>query len=147
MDMTSTSINSIPQKSSRAERTPGEVAVSLNRAEGPGFPGSSPISALLAGQTQGGGGERGGGASSYSFNTWDQVSKTSLLPCKPIAKSREDYKQALVVALTASGRHSEALLVSNCGEDFKVGKCLDCGCSPAFPISCYHRLCPYPGQL
>ncbi|MBA7538898.1 hypothetical protein ES705_31176 [subsurface metagenome] len=56
MDMTSTSINSIPQKSNRAERTPGEVAVSLNRAEGPGEPGPSPISALLAGQTQGGGG-------------------------------------------------------------------------------------------
>ncbi|MBA7536958.1 hypothetical protein ES705_29224 [subsurface metagenome] len=30
----------------------------------------------------------------------------------------------------------------HCGEDFKVGKCLDCGAEPAFPITCDHRLCP-----
>ncbi|MBA7704802.1 hypothetical protein ES703_113620 [subsurface metagenome] len=43
----------------------------------------------------------------------------------------------------ACGRDGEADKVDSCGEDFKVGKCLDCGCSPAFPITCDHRLCPH----
>ncbi len=85
---------------------------------------------------------QGGDCPSPSLDTCDQVRKTSLLPCKPIAKGREDYKQALVLALRACGRHSEADLVARCGEDFKVGKCLDCGAAPAFPITCDHRLCP-----
>jgi len=56
--------------------------------------------------------------------------------------SREELKQALVEDLGACGRNGEALAVLHCGEDFKVGKCLDCGAQPAFPISCDHRLCP-----
>ncbi|GAI67699.1 unnamed protein product, partial [marine sediment metagenome] len=39
------------------ERTPGEVAVSIDRAEGPGNSGPSPNSALISKQTQGGGGQ------------------------------------------------------------------------------------------
>ena len=56
--------------------------------------------------------------------------------------SREEFKGALVEALTACHRDGDALAVAACGEDFKVGKCLTCGCSPAFPITCDHRLCP-----
>ncbi len=87
-------------------------------------------------------GEEASPLSPYSLDTCDQVRKTSLLPCKPIAKGREDYKQALVEALYASGRWGEGYAVAHCGEDFKVGKCLDCGAAPAFPITCDHRLCP-----
>ncbi|MBA7684963.1 hypothetical protein ES703_93376 [subsurface metagenome] len=46
------------------------------------------------------------------------------------------------MALRAGHRYSDADLVANCGEDFKVGKCLGCGAAPAFPITCDHRLCP-----
>ncbi len=87
-------------------------------------------------------GGQGWDCPSPSLDTCDQVHKNDTFPCKPIAKGRKDYKQALVEALRASGRHSEALAVAACGEDFKVGKCLDCGCQPAFPITCDHRLCP-----
>ena len=139
--------------------------------------------------------ERGGGGTAPpSLDTCDQVRKTSLLPCKTIAKGRptderavgdrrkccwrptkvllatnerafigqrkgfrrstkglsseeiakahKDYKQALVDALRACHRYSDADLVARCGEDFKVGKCLDCGAAPAFPLTCDHRLCP-----
>ncbi len=85
---------------------------------------------------------QGGDCPSSSLDNCDQVSKNRSLSPEEIAKGREDYKQALVDALTACGRHSEALAVASCGEDFKVGKCLDCGAAPAFPITCDHRLCP-----
>lgn len=78
----------------------------------------------------------------YSLDTCDQVRKNKDLSPEDIAKGRKDYKQALVEALVASGRAGEALAVKACGEDFKVGKCLDCGACPAFPITCDHRLCP-----
>ncbi|GAJ13064.1 unnamed protein product, partial [marine sediment metagenome] len=80
----------------------------------------------------------------YSLDTCDQVRKNESAPLTKVlpGKGREDYKQDLVVALRASGRHSEALAVAACGEDYKVGKCLDCGAQPAFPITCDHRLCP-----
>jgi len=90
-----------------------------------------------------------GGGLSYSLDTCDQVHKTRLKPCKIRAekswdreKYRLGYKQALVEALSASGREGDALMVKACGEDFRVGKCLDCGAAPAFPVTCDHRLCP-----
>lgn len=91
---------------------------------------------------QGMDGNGGGGVSSSSLDTCDQVRKNRGLLPEEIAKARKDYKQALVLALRASGRGSEADQVAACGEDFKVGKCLDCGAAPAFPITCDHRLCP-----
>ncbi|MBA7678577.1 hypothetical protein ES703_86855 [subsurface metagenome] len=84
----------------------------------------------------------GGGTAPYSLDTCDQVHKNRGLSPEEIAKRREEHKQALVEALRASGREGEALAVLHCGEDFKVGKCLDCGACPAFPITCDHRLCP-----
>lgn len=42
----------------------------------------------------------------------------------------------------ACGRGSDADRVAHCAEDFKVGKCLDYGAVPAFPITCDCRLCP-----
>ncbi|GAI69813.1 unnamed protein product [marine sediment metagenome] len=84
----------------------------------------------------------GGGTVPYSLDNCDQVRKNRGLSPEEIAKGRADYKQALVEALKACGRWAEALAVLHCGEDFKVGKCLDCGAEPAFPISCDHRLCP-----
>ena len=84
----------------------------------------------------------GGGVPSPSLDTCDQVSKNRAFTPEEKTKYREDHKQVLVEALTACGRHSEALAVAGCGEDFKVGKCLDCGAQPAFPITCDHRLCP-----
>ncbi|MBA7711546.1 hypothetical protein ES703_120512 [subsurface metagenome] len=82
-----------------------------------------------------------GGTAPYSLDTCDQVSKKQV-SVYDRAEGRAAYKQSLVEALTACGRHSEALAVAGCGEDFKVGKCLDCGAAPAFPITCDHRLCP-----
>ena len=83
----------------------------------------------------------GGGASSYSLDNCDQVSKNEPSTDKTDLSSKV-IKQALVDALVACGRDGEADKVDSCGEDFKVGKCLDCGCSPAFPVTCDHRLCP-----
>lgn len=56
--------------------------------------------------------------------------------------ARQLFRPGLVVSLRACGRGGEAESVSRCGEDFKVGKCQDCGAYPAFPTSCKHRLCP-----
>lgn len=140
-----------PGYQNRAERTSDSrsgrpaVAVSGIIAEGVGDESltPSPISAISPLQTgRGGGGWGGGGASSSSLDTWCQVSKNKGLSPEEVAKYRKGYKQALVEALRACGRHSEALLVTGCGEDFKVGKCLDCGAVPAFPVTCGHRLCP-----
>lgn len=138
--------DSISQK--ELERTPGAVAVSDIR----GKPGGkvpvekSPKVARLSAQVTSSPGIqdklRGGGAVSYSLDTCDQVRKNEGHSAEDVAKYRSDYKQALVDALTACGRHSEALAVARCGEDFRVGKCLDCGAAPAFPITCGHRLCP-----
>jgi len=82
----------------------------------------------------------GGGASSCSLDTWDQVGRISCLSA-PL-KDSSNYKDRLVESLAASGRGFEADQVAACGEDFKVGKCLNCGAEPAFPITCDHRLCP-----
>ncbi len=84
------------------------------------------------------------GGSSPLLDTCDQVGKNEPTPLTKLlpVKGREDYKRALVDALRASGRGSEGDRVAACGEDFKVGKCLSCGASPAFPITCDHRLCP-----
>jgi len=78
--------------------------------------------------------------SSSSLDTCDQVSKNE--PTEETNHNVDVIKRALVDALVACGRGAEADKVASCGEDFKVGKCLDCGCSPAFPITCDHRLCP-----
>ena len=80
-------------------------------------------------------------------------SSLDLVPCDQVRifeantfetkeEARQYWKGRLVEALVACGRGSEADLVAHCAEDFKVGKCLDCGASPAFPITCDHRLCP-----
>ena len=87
-------------------------------------------------------GGQGWDCPSPSLDTCDQVSKNRVPSPEEIAKGREDYKEALVEALRVSGREGEALAVLHCGDDFKVGKCLDCGAEPAFPITCDHRLCP-----
>lgn len=84
---------------------------------------------------------QGGDCHPSSLDTCDQVGIFEGLSSKR-AKGRDDYKQALVEALHACGRGSEGDRVAHCGEDFKVGKCLDCGACPAFPITCDHRLCP-----
>ena len=52
------------------------------------------------------------------------------------------FKRALAQSLEACGRNAEAEAVGHCGDQFKVGKCQDCGAYPAFPTSCKHRLCP-----
>lgn len=74
----------------------------------------------------------GGGGCPYSLDTCDQVHKNT----------RESYKRTLVNALESCKRYGEAMSVKACGEDFRVGKCCDCGAAPAFPITCDHRLCP-----
>jgi len=99
----------------------------------------------------------GGGTAPYSLDTCDQVHKNEpaiapdgqyVLPWgwgaqRPLPGfGREEVKKALVEALNGCHRYSDADQVAHCGEDFKVGKCLDCGAVPAFPISCDHRLCP-----
>jgi len=61
---------------------------------------------------------------------------------RPSPGARLFFQQDLVKSLRACGRGGEAESVSRCGEDFKVGKCQDCGAYPAFPTSCKHRLCP-----
>lgn len=73
-----------------------------------------------------------------------QASPTSIYACNQvgISEAHNRAKEALAEALRACGRVSEADLVASCCRDFKVGKCLDCGAEPAFPISCGHRLCP-----
>lgn len=55
--------------------------------------------------------------------------------------SRDAYRFALVLSLRLCGRELEADRVNVCGEQYKVMKCLDCGSTPAFPVSCDHRLC------
>ncbi|MBA7654113.1 hypothetical protein ES703_61988 [subsurface metagenome] len=87
-------------------------------------------------------GGQGWDCPSPSLDYCDQVHKNETTTRDQRAKDRADYKQALVEALRVSGRGSDADQVAHCGEDFKVGKCLTCGASPAFPISCDHRLCP-----
>ncbi len=82
-----------------------------------------------------------GGGSPSSLDTCDQVHKKPLTKLLP-GKGREGYKKALVDTLRACHRYADADQVAACGEDFKVGKCLDCGAEPAFPITCDHRLCP-----
>lgn len=84
----------------------------------------------------------GGGTAPSSLDTCDQVRKNSVSIDEKRAKDKADHKQALVLALRASGRESDAGRVAHCGEDYKVGKCLTCGAAPAFPITCDHRLCP-----
>jgi len=84
----------------------------------------------------------GGGGSPLSLDTCDQVSKNKPATIDQGVKDRAGYKQALVEVLRASGRESDADRVAACGEDFRVGKCLDCGAEPAFPLTCDHRLCP-----
>lgn len=79
---------------------------------------------------------------SYSVHNCDQVHRIEPNLSKTREEKRADIKRALVDALNACGRYSEAELVGHCGEDFKVGTCEDCGAHPAFPITCDHRLCP-----
>ncbi|MBA7545819.1 hypothetical protein ES705_38197 [subsurface metagenome] len=123
--------------------------------------GSNSCRSLTTNSGGGGGGRGGGGAASSSLDTWCQVSKNSVIDIqnrpfdrqqqaiRPITTGHstdnnrlKDYKQSLVVALRACKRDSDADQVAHCGEDFKVGKCLDCGAEPAFPVTCGHRLCP-----
>jgi len=56
--------------------------------------------------------------------------------------SHAAFKRALAQSLAACGRAAEAEAVGHCGDQFKTGKCEDCGAFPAFPTSCKHRLCP-----
>ncbi|MBA7695756.1 hypothetical protein ES703_104391 [subsurface metagenome] len=84
---------------------------------------------------------------SPSLDTCDQVRKNGVITLEDLVFERDEdrrawLKRVLSDALLACGRASEAEAVSRCGLDFKVGKCLDCGAAPAFPITCDHRLCP-----
>ena len=77
-----------------------------------------------------------GWPSSSLDRCWNQVGKNES------EKDRTTHKQAIVESLRACGRDSEAEWVDTCGENFRVGTCLDCGARPAYPITCGHRLCP-----
>ena len=91
-------------------------------------------------------GLKGSGGHSYSLDYWDQVRKNEAKNCNQVsknkAKNRDHHKKLLVRALQACGRVSEAEWVNTCGQNFRVGKCLNCGADPAYPITCDHRLCP-----
>ena len=89
------------------------------------------------------------------LDTWYQVGKNRDHPlgppktgtnhypkCEGGSKARKVAREALIKALVTCGRVSDADRVAACGEEFRVGKCLDCGVAPAFPITCDHRLCP-----
>jgi len=131
--------NGIDQDSYKGSELPGQKIAKAINHPGSSYSGASLEESKLV--------VRGG--ASCSLDTCDQVHKTRLKPCKTRAekswdrvKYRARHKQALVEALSASGREGDALAVKACGEDFRVGKCLDCGAAPAFPLSCDHRLCP-----
>ena len=106
------------------------------------FPGKGRLELPEALWGAGGGTARGGGGASYSIYTWNQVRIFEDKTFETKEKARQYWKGRLAEALVGCGRGSEAECVAHCAEDFKVGKCLDCGASPAFPISCGHRLCP-----
>ena len=122
------------------ERTSEAAAVSEIGQGGRAIPAPSPK------QTSGvEGAEPPGGdvvGSPTSVHTCDQVHKKEGQG-EVRDEVREEYRDALVEALIACGRGCEADAVAKCGRDFKVGKCLDCAATPAFPVSCGHRLCPF----
>lgn len=94
----------------------------------------------------------GGTCPPYSLDTCHQVGRPGLAAAHQVGKkpapayredriSRDAFRQALVHSLKACGRPGEAEAVGACGQQFKTGKCQDCGAYPAFPTSCKHRLC------
>lgn len=111
---------------SRLDPSPSHISVALETLED-GLPFSTESEAVGWGSRS-----PAGGSPPYSLDTCDQVRKNN----------RESYKRTLINALESCKRYGEALSVKACGEDFKVGKCCDCGACPAFPITCDHRLCP-----
>ena len=147
------------QSSQELERTsvsggglPGAAVSAEDRGGGGVAIAASPVPHFYPRQTTnsgGGGVAAGGGAGgvSSSLDTWDQVrrndhSQSDQATKEAKANSRQAAKARLVLALGGCGRHVEALAVKACGEVFKVGMCQDCGATPAFPITCDHRLCP-----
>lgn len=71
-----------------------------------------------------------------------QVGKKSTPDYREDRIGQDAFRHALVKSLKACGREAEAEAVGHCGQQFKTGKCMDCGAYPAFPTSCKHRLCP-----
>ncbi|MBA7546607.1 hypothetical protein ES705_38999 [subsurface metagenome] len=142
MEISSVS-NIIPQTELErtSERCGGQPAVAVSGNRQGGAVGSNSCRSPTTNRGGGGGGDGGGGASS-SVHTCDQVGIFEAKTLATKAEARAYYKGLLTEALRGCGRDAEALAVSHCGEDFKVGKCNDCGAMPAFPVTCDHRLCP-----
>jgi len=95
----------------------------------------------------------GGTCPPYLLDTCHQVGRPGLAAAHQVGKkgtsvypdtqeSHAAFKRALAQSLEACGRFAEAEAVGHCGDQFKTGKCEDCGAYPAFPTSCKHRLCP-----
>lgn len=61
----------------------------------------------------------------------------------------EEEVERLTKALTALGQEDKAQKVRDCKKVFAVGRCTGCAASPAYPLTCGHRLCPrcMPGRL
>lgn len=73
--------------------------------------------------------EAKGAPTSYSLDTCDQVGKKASL------------NRQLANVLRSCGRMGEAYSVEACSVEYRVGKCVRCGSTPAFPVRCSHRLC------
>jgi len=56
--------------------------------------------------------------------------------------SHEEIKKQLANSLSDCGRDMEAEAVTRCGQELRVGQCMFCLSTPAFPLTCDHRLCP-----
>ena len=130
-----------------SERTPGSaggasvVAVSGTTDKGTGQLSRSHVPSQICPEyLQTNSGLGGGGRSSYSLDTCYQVGifDTS----EEIREKERQWRYRLADSLEQAGRMDDSTAVRRCGEDFKVGKCPDCGAEPAFPLSCENRLCP-----